>query len=156
MLISAGYFWARSEHWLVNPVRGWTWDPNDREAAQKALVADYRVTSEQAAARLELAIVKAGIGDLMPPRDSDMPARLEHYRQATIDSLLSLDLVQGSSSLAAAEARAWMSELFAWGVAIGVRRRLYDSNAKYAQALLSAGTRSSRASGSRADSAQAG
>ncbi len=137
-LVSAGYFWARAERWLRAPVRDWTWDADEHRQAELVLVEQHGLTPEQAAERLEVSIVKSGLDDLMPPRDRDMPTRLSHYRQATIESLLALDRDRKPSRSEIGEAEQWMAEQFDWGVAIGARRRLYERSRRSARKLLAA------------------
>jgi len=137
-LVSAGYFWARAERWLAAPVVDWRWDTDERREAERVLVEQHGLTTEEAAARLEVSIVKSGLHDLMPPRDRDMPTRLSHYRQATIDSVLALDRDRRPPPSEIAEAKRWMAEQFDWGVAIGARRRLYERSRRSARKLLAA------------------
>jgi hypothetical protein len=140
-LIAAGYFWALFERWLEEPRRRWKIDPEERTLAARSLVERNNISTEEAALHLELAAVKSGFEDLVPPRDRTMRERLAAVRDAQIESFL--DAFGGPARLRAAlpggdlAAVEWLAECFDWGVAIGLRRKLYARDPKRAEQMLS-------------------
>jgi hypothetical protein len=139
-LIAAGYFWALFERWLEEPRRRWKIDPEERALAARSLVERYNISTEEAALHLELAAVKSGLEDLMPARDRTLTQRLAAVRDAQVERFLDSVAIRSPRTasprgdLAAAE---WLAECFDWGVAIGLRRKLYERDPRGIQQMLS-------------------
>jgi hypothetical protein len=86
--------------------------------------------------------VKSGFEDLVPAQDRTMRQRLAAFRDVQIDSFLkvfrAIDRLQKEALPPDDPNTAkWLTECFQWGVAIGLRRKLYERDPKRAAEILS-------------------
>jgi hypothetical protein len=140
-LIAAGYFWALFERWRDEPRRAWKIDREEHASAVRSLVERYDVSTEEAALHLEVAAVKSAFDDLLPARDRTLAQRLASVRDAQVETFLNA-VADGERPARAARrgesaAIGWLTECFDWGVAIGLRRTLYERDVRRAKAMLS-------------------
>src|SRR5581483_742392 len=124
-LLVAGCLWTMYERWPPPPVLDVARDPGG--------LGPVELSTAEADTLAELRAISSAFGSFLPSGDASMLARMERVREAEIDRLLTL---AGEDRSADDATIGWMRERFQWGVAIGLRKRLYDAGATYARHAL--------------------